>query len=171
MGVGAFAGLAQQRSPQGAEPGQAGLEPWRVHPARVHGVAGHAGGSEAGGPGVGHDHLGTLGPGVGDDAVVAVWFHFQAVEVELLGVHTPRADNDDVARGPPEAGGEHRRQQVWAQDLGGDIGRFELDPTWWGIRALAACGLASGLRCPPAWAMEHKPASVPLLGDRLERVN
>lgn len=37
--------------------------------------------------------------------------------------------------------------------------------------AEAACGLASGLRCPPAWAMEHKPASVPLLGDRLERVN
>lgn len=32
------------------------------------------------------------------------------------------------------------------------IGRFELDPTWWGIRALAALGLASDLRRPPTSA-------------------
>ena len=34
------------------------------------------------------------------------------------------------------------------------IGPFEFDPTWWGIRALAAVGLASSVRRPPAWAAE-----------------
>jgi stearoyl-CoA desaturase (delta-9 desaturase) len=75
------------------------------------------------------------------------------------------------------------------------LSRFELDPTWWGIRALAALGLASGLRLPPAWAFRsgggHKPGrraggapaspqhsapagwqrSVPFAGDRLDSVH
>ena len=36
------------------------------------------------------------------------------------------------------------------------IGRFELDPTWWGIRSLAFLGLASKLRGVPAWAIEGR---------------
>jgi stearoyl-CoA desaturase (delta-9 desaturase) len=39
------------------------------------------------------------------------------------------------------------------------IGRFELDPTWWAIRAMATLGLASGLRRPPAWAMAGSSAA------------
>ncbi len=45
------------------------------------------------------------------------------------------------------------------------IGRFELDPTWWGIRSLAALGLASKLRGVPAWAIEGRSGPPP--GDEL----
>jgi stearoyl-CoA desaturase (delta-9 desaturase) len=64
--------------------------------------------------------------------------------------------------------GWHNNHHRFPNSARQGIGRFELDPTWWGIRALAAFGLASGLRLPPAWALEDKPASAPLVGNRLD---
>jgi stearoyl-CoA desaturase (delta-9 desaturase) len=46
--------------------------------------------------------------------------------------------------------GWHNNHHRFPNSARQGIGRFELDPTWWGIRALAALGLASGLRRPPA---------------------
>jgi stearoyl-CoA desaturase (delta-9 desaturase) len=67
--------------------------------------------------------------------------------------------------------GWHNNHHRFPNSARQGIGRFELDPTWWGIRALAACRLASGLRRPPAWSREQERASVPVLADRLESVN
>jgi len=46
-GVRTLVGTSQQRTPEGFEPREPGLEARRVHPAGVHGVADHAGSTEA----------------------------------------------------------------------------------------------------------------------------
>jgi stearoyl-CoA desaturase (delta-9 desaturase) len=64
--------------------------------------------------------------------------------------------------------GWHNNHHRFPNSARQGIGPFELDPTWWGIRALAALGLASGLRRPPAWAMGDKPLSGALVRNRLD---
>lgn len=64
--------------------------------------------------------------------------------------------------------GWHNNHHRFPHSARQGIGRFELDPTWLGIRALAAVGLASGLRRPPQWAREDRKASVPLGYKRLD---
>jgi stearoyl-CoA desaturase (delta-9 desaturase) len=77
--------------------------------------------------------------------------------------------------------GWHNNHHRFPNSARQGLGRFELDPTWWGIRALAALGLASGVRRPPLWALEAGrapslealspeagPGSAPLVGNRLD---
>lgn len=69
--------------------------------------------------------------------------------------------------------GWHNNHHRFPNSARHGIGRFELDPTWWAIRALAALGLASGLRGPPPWALmgARVTASVPLVDERLHGTN
>jgi stearoyl-CoA desaturase (delta-9 desaturase) len=64
--------------------------------------------------------------------------------------------------------GWHNNHHRFPNSARQGIGRFELDPTWWGIRAMAAVGLASGVRRPPVWATQEKAGSTVLVCDRLD---
>jgi stearoyl-CoA desaturase (delta-9 desaturase) len=48
--------------------------------------------------------------------------------------------------------GWHNNHHRFPNSARQGLSRFELDPTWWGIRALAAVGLASGVRGAPDWS-------------------
>jgi stearoyl-CoA desaturase (delta-9 desaturase) len=64
--------------------------------------------------------------------------------------------------------GWHNNHHRFPNSARQGIGRLELDPTWWGIRALAAVGLASGLRRPPRWPGQDARILAPLGRDRLD---
>lgn len=50
--------------------------------------------------------------------------------------------------------GWHNNHHRFPNSARQGLSRSELDPTWWGIRALAWLRLASNLRPPPRWALE-----------------
>lgn len=60
--------------------------------------------------------------------------------------------------------GWHNNHHKFPNSARQGLSRFELDPTWWGIRALAALGLASGVRRPPEWALETAGSSLETAG-------
>lgn len=49
--------------------------------------------------------------------------------------------------------GWHNNHHRFPNSARQGLARHELDPTWWGIRAMSAVRLAGGVRRPPAWAM------------------
>jgi stearoyl-CoA desaturase (delta-9 desaturase) len=50
--------------------------------------------------------------------------------------------------------GWHNNHHRFPNSARQGLSRFELDPTWWGIRAMERLHLASSLRRPPDWALE-----------------
>ncbi len=56
--------------------------------------------------------------------------------------------------------GWHNNHHRYPTSARQGLSPWEFDPTWWGIRAMATVGLASGVRQPPAWVAPLRPVAV-----------
>jgi hypothetical protein len=70
-------------------------------------VEDHLAGIDASGPLVVEDDLGPFGPGVGGDAVVALWSGFEPVQVETLE-YMPPEETVSTRAGPSRSGPRSR---------------------------------------------------------------
>jgi len=57
--------------------------------------------------------------------------------------------------------GWHNNHHRFPNSARQGLTRFELDPTWWAIRALGALGLASDIRRPPPWSSKSPAVKSP----------